>query len=68
MRSSLDISLSSSSSYTAWDPALVVLDRYVTEATALVSEFPLDEWESAFAAAEHRTVVKAALRPGHARP
>ncbi len=63
MRKSVDVSFSLSSSYTAWDPALVVLARYAEQAAALVTEFPLDRWADAFNAMERRTVLKAALRP-----
>jgi L-iditol 2-dehydrogenase len=63
MRKSVDVSFSLSSSYTAWDPALVVLARYAKQAAGLVTEFPLDRWADAFDAIERRTVLKAALRP-----
>jgi L-iditol 2-dehydrogenase len=63
MRKSIDISLSMSSSYTAWDPALVVLEHYRGQIGSLVTEFPLDRWPDAFTAVEKRTVVKAAFAP-----
>jgi len=63
MRKSLDVSLSMSSSHTAWDPALVVLDHDRGRMTSVVTEFPLDRWPEAFAAIENRTVVKAAFAP-----
>ena len=68
MRKSADVAFSLSSSYTAWDPALVVLARYAEQAAALVTEFPLQRWAEAFDAIEKRTVLKAALRPSGARP
>lgn len=68
LRKSLDIVLSSSSAYPAWEPALVVLERYANPAASLVAEFPLAAWELAFQAAERRVVVKAALCPGEPVP
>jgi L-iditol 2-dehydrogenase len=68
LRKSLDIVLSSSSAYPAWEPALVVLERCANPAASLVTEFPLAAWELAFQAAERRVVVKAALCPGEPVP
>jgi len=63
LRKSLDIVLSSSSAYPAWEPALVMLERCADQAAALVTEFPLAAWQLAFQAAGRRVVVKAALCP-----
>ncbi len=63
MQKALDLALSNSSSYTAWDPALVLLERNATDAATLVTTFSLDQWTDAFAAAENRSVIKPAFRP-----
>jgi L-iditol 2-dehydrogenase len=61
MYKALDIAMSSSSAYTAWEPALFILSRYADAADQLVTEFALDQWEDAFAAVRKRTVIKAAF-------
>jgi len=61
MHKSLDIAMSSSSAYTAWDPALFILSRCARAAGKLVTEFALERWQDAFAAVRQRSVVKAAF-------
>jgi L-iditol 2-dehydrogenase len=61
MYKALDMAMSSSSAYTAWEPALFILSRYADAADRLVTEFALEEWEDAFAAVRQRAVMKAAF-------
>jgi len=61
MYKAVDIAMSSSSAYAAWEPALLILGRYADAADRLVTEFSLDQWEEAFAAVRQRTVMKAAF-------
>ncbi|HUA40095.1 MAG TPA: alcohol dehydrogenase catalytic domain-containing protein [Streptosporangiaceae bacterium] len=61
MYKSLDIAMSSSSAYTAWEPALYILSRCADAASKLVTEFALDRWQDAFAAVRQRSVIKAAF-------
>lgn len=64
VRKSLGFAMSTSSAYTAWDPALFVLSRLAGLAGELVTEFTLDRWADAFAAVGQRSVVKAAFNIG----
>ena len=58
----IDASFSMSSNGTAWDPAIMILER-TPELEAMATVFPLEEWEAAFAAVADRTVIKALLDP-----
>ena len=58
----VDASFSMSSNATAWDPAIVILER-TPQLEGMTTVFPLDDWEAAFAAVEERTVIKALLDP-----
>ena len=58
-----DASFSLSSSATAWDPAIMLLER-VPRLEDMTTVFPLADWQSAFEAVRHRTVIKALLDPG----
>ncbi|MDE3075478.1 MAG: alcohol dehydrogenase catalytic domain-containing protein [Chloroflexota bacterium] len=60
----IDIAFSFSSTYTAWDAALTLLASGAVPADAMVTEFPLEDWQSAFEAVQKRTALKAVLRPG----
>ena len=59
----IDASFSMSSNGTAWDPALMILER-APELAAMTTVFPLGEWQAALAAVRNRTVIKALLQPG----
>lgn len=58
---SLDLQFSFSSAFASWDAALSLLRSGAVQAESLVTVFPLEEWQEAFAAVERRDVVKAQL-------
>jgi L-iditol 2-dehydrogenase len=58
-----DLSFAMSSQYEAWEPALAILERVAQEAATLTTVYALGDWSSAFAAVEHRRVIKAVIDP-----
>jgi L-iditol 2-dehydrogenase len=58
----VDASFSMSSNATAWDPAIMILER-TPELEGMTRVFPLGDWAAAFAAVKERTVIKALLDP-----
>lgn len=60
---SLELAFSFSSGYEDWRGALSLMRRGLVPAEAMVTVFPLDDWERAFEAVASRSVVKALLRP-----
>lgn len=58
----VDASFSMSSNATAWDPALMILER-TPQLAAMTTVFPLDDWQAAFAAVRQRTAIKVLLDP-----
>jgi L-iditol 2-dehydrogenase len=58
----VDATFSMSSNATAWDPALMILER-TPQLAAMTTVFPLGGWQAAFMAVKERTVIKALLDP-----
>ena len=58
----VDACFSMSSNATAWDPAIMILER-APQLEGMTTVFPLRDWAAAFAAVKDRTVIKALLDP-----
>ncbi len=59
----VDVAFAMSSNATAWDPAIAILADAPAGLETMATVFDLADWQAAFDAVAHRTVIKALLDP-----